>query len=398
MIKKPIIILLGGTIVTIAAAFAFFHYQPSTAEENQEVQTASFGTNKAEEKAWQKRLAAAFTKVDCPKIKRKWNNSHYQGPLIDTHIHIAHLPDGSPLENLDLGEEDQPNMGINVTMTDYICMMDTEGTSKVFGFFSVWDPVTEQSIELVKQTMEKYPARFVPFIMPPNHDDSPTGYPTVDAKTLEKMLKIEPGLFKGYGEIGLYERKGGGAKALPPDSKRLTEIYPVVRENKLLVYVHLGEGQKESFEKALKANPDINFIWHGDQLIPYGKNGEQDLQYIEDILNKHPNAYYGVDELYGDTFLIRPEVSKKEFIAHFKDYKPLLKKDLATWKGFIERHPDQVLWGTDRGWSLPWSLDPEVAITLNDYSRTFIKKLDPKVQEKFAYQNAEKLIGNQNIK
>lgn len=381
--------------MAVTGALVFSNYQTSTAQKEEQQETA-VETLEAKlsptERAWKKRISAAFNKVDCPKIERKWNDTHYQGKLIDTHIHIAPLPDGSPFENFTLNEDDRPSMGVNVSITDYVCMMDTEGTSRVFGFFAVWDPITEQSVELVKRTMAKYPDRFVPFIMPPDHDDSPKGYPTVDAKTLEKMLKIEPSLFKGYGEIGLYERKGG-AKALPPDSKRLTEIYPVVQKNKLLVYVHLGEGQKESFEKALKDNPDINFIWHGDQLITQRKDGSQDLSKIDAILSKYPNAYYGVDELYGDTFLLRPEVSKEEFIAHFKDYKPLLKKDVADWKAFIEKHQDQVLWGTDRGWSAPWSLDQEVAITLNDYSRTFIKKLDPKVQEKFAYKNALKLIG-----
>ncbi|MBI4232099.1 amidohydrolase family protein, partial [Candidatus Peregrinibacteria bacterium] len=183
-----------------------------------------------------------------------------------------------------------------------------------------------------------------------------------------------------------------GAPALPPDSERLLAIYPVIKKHNLLVYVHLGEGQKESFENALELFPAINFIWHGDQLIHNDENGEQVLDNIEEILSAHKNAYYGVDELYGDTWLLRPEVSKDEFLAHFNNYETLLKKDLKTWKGFIERHPDQVLWGTDRGWSTVWSLDQDVAITLNNYSRAFIGKLDPSVQEKFAYKNAEKLI------
>ena len=73
----------------------------------------------------------------------------------------------------------------------------------------------------------------------------------------------------------------------------------------------------------------------------------------------------------------------------------MLGKDLATWKDFIERHPDQVLWGTDRGVGSTWSLDPEVALTLNNYTRAFIGRLDPSVQEKFAYKNAERLFSKQ---
>lgn len=275
-------------------------------------------------------------------------------------------------------------------MDEWVCMMDYEGTSKAFAFFPVWEPITQQSLDVVKRTMETYPGRFIPFIMPPSHDDRPDGSSTADAQEMEAMLGISPGLFRGYGEIGLYGHPGG-APALPPNSTRLVEIYPVIRKHNLVVYFHIGEGQKEAFEKALKSNPDINFIWHGDQLIQCG-SCKQNLDDVEDILYNHPNVYYGVDELYGDVLLLGPGVTKEEFIAHFNDYSPLLEKDLATWKGFIERHPDQVLWGTDRGVGSVWSLDPEVALTLNNYSRAFIGRLDPEVQEKFAYKNAERLL------
>lgn len=332
------------------------------------------------------RIEAAFESVDCPSAStRELDDSYYQGPMIDTHIHIAPIPE-------EAGEtSESPLLGVNVKIADYICMMDYEETSKVFAFFPVWEPITLELLEVVDRTITTYPDRFVPFLMPPDRDDQPDGYPTVDAEELEEMLGVTPDLFQGYGEIGLYEREGG-APELPPDSQRLTEIYPVIRENHLVVYFHLGVGQKEVFESVLEANPDIDYIWHGDQLITSREDGSQNLEDVEEILSNHPNAYYGIDELYGDVWLLRPEVSKEEFLAHFEDYEPLLEEDLATWKGFIESHPDQVLWGTDRGGSAPWSVDPEVALTLNSYVRAFMGRLDPAVQERFAYQNAEQLM------
>lgn len=335
----------------------------------------------------------AFEPVNCPEnTARNLDASYYSGPMIDTHIHVPGLPDG-PFGGG--AESERPIMGVNVFIEDYICMMDTEGTSKVFAFFPVWEPITSELLEMVSRVMEEYPDRFVPFIMPPYHDDLPEGFPTVDAETLEGMLSVYPGLFEGYGEIGLYERgdNGGptGSPELPPNSERMLEIYPVVREKGLLVYFHLGRGQQEAFEEILDANPDINFIWHGDQLIS-GSGAQQDLSLVDEILTNHPNAYYGVDELYGDTWLLKPETSEEEFFAYFENPEPLLEQDWATWKAFIEKHPDQVLWGTDRGWSSPWSLDPEVALTLNTYTRAFIAGLDPSVQEKYAYKNAENLL------
>ncbi|MBI4231744.1 hypothetical protein HY605_00810, partial [Candidatus Peregrinibacteria bacterium] len=206
------------------------------------------------------RISAALRESECPEVEREYlDKTSYTGPLIDTHIHIPAIPD-SPYEKFDENDEQEhPIMGVNATISDYICMMDSEETTKVFAFFPVWDPITQESLDLVKRTMKKYPDRFVPFIMPPDHDDRTDGFPTVNATELAEMLNVYPGLFKGYGEIGLYERgdHGGpkGAPALPPDSERLLEIYPVVKKHNLLVYVHLGEGQKENFENALELFP-----------------------------------------------------------------------------------------------------------------------------------------------
>lgn len=289
---------------------------------------------------WDTRVSAALGEplgeTDCPQPpERHRYNSSYTGPMIDTHIHMAPIPDG-PVSS----DELRPALGVNLTVADYVCMMDTEGTSKAFTFFPVWEPIIPESIELVQQTMERYPDRFVPFLMPPDRDDRPDGYPTVTADILSQMLGTVSGLFRGYGEIGLYARgdHGGptGALELPPGSPRLLDIYPIVRKEKLLVYFHLGRGQQESFGKVLSANPDINFIWHGDQLIPYEEGGRQNLRHIAEILERHPNAYYGVDELYGDVWLLRHDVPKEQFFTHLEKYELLLKKDLATWKDFIE--------------------------------------------------------------
>ena len=342
---------------------------------------------------YKQRINNALATSDCPKISgRTFGEVYYKGTLIDTHYHIPHLQEYSPpWEEDGSGENNQPLLGKSVKISEIVCTMEQEGTSKVFAFFPVFPHLDWQSLEVVKRTMGLYPSKFVPFIMTPDNDNDPNGFPTVKAELLEEFLRQYPSLFKGYGEIGLYARKGG-APELPPDSQRLIDIYPVIRDHNLLVYFHLGEGHKDNFERILEQNPDINFIWHGDQLIKYEEEGRQNLKDVEDILSKHSNAYYGIDELYGDVWLLRPEVSKEEFLKHFNDYEKLLEKDLTTWKGFIERHPDQVLWGTDRGWSAPWSVDADVGLILANYSRAFIAKLDTNVQEKFAWKNAQKLM------
>ena len=95
--------------------------------------------------------------------------------------------------------------------------------------------------------------------------------------------------------------------------------------------------------------------------------------------------------LYGDQYLLNTRETKQSFLAALADFEPLLEKDLAAWKELIEEHPDRFVWGTDRGDAV-WTFDREVGRTLVDYGRAFIGRLDPGVQAKFAYQNAETLI------
>ncbi len=339
---------------------------------------------------WQRVFAKAFEPVDCPEPRDPATlpKGYYKGPMIDTHIHMQSLPDGEPGMPLDsYGGE---NIGTKRSVDQWACILDVEATKQAFVFFPVWEPIVKESVELVRQAMEKYPGRFVPFAMVPDDDGSPDGSPTVDAAILESFLNIEPGLFRGHGESGLYGHTGG-AHALPPDSPRMMEIYKVAKSHRLLVYMHLGEGQKDALKRAAAANPDVTFIFHGDQLIDCEKCDGTHSQ-VAEILEASPNVFYGVDELYGGEWLLKPDARKETFLQHFTTYKPLLEADQIKFKTFIEKHPDQVVWGTDRGVGPSWDKDPDVALILNDYARAFIGQLDPVVQEKIAYRNAERLL------
>ncbi len=337
-------------------------------------------------------LEAAFENTNCPEPEpREYPTGYYAGPLWDTHIHIPTIFDG-PFEKL--GPNDMPVLGGNVTMGDIMCTFATEGTEKAFGFFSVYRILTDAMVKVAARTVEQYPGQFVPFIMPPDRDDMPSGSPTVDAETLKRMLDVSPGLFKGYGEIGLYAREDGSAE-LPPDDPEMLAIYDALTAMGIsLAYVHLGVGHEDNLARAADMYPHINYIFHGDQLVMYEEDAQQNLSAIDELLTNHPNIFYGIDELYGDDFLLRPEVSKEAFFSYFNDYGPLLEEDIATWSAFIERHPTQVLWGTDRGWSSAWSLDIETGLLLTDYARAFIGRLDEDVRDLYAYKNAERLLNS----
>ncbi len=365
---------------------------PLEAQEEPEAEPAKSGWDAISERHWENLFEKAFRKITCPEPRDPATlpDGYYKGPIIDAHIHLQSLPDGEP--GLPEEEYDARNLGIGRSIDEWVCRMDTEGTMQSWVFFPVWEPITEESIKVVELAMETYPGRFIPFIMPPDDDGSPDGFPTVDAGELEAMLNLSPGLFRGYGEIGLYERPGGAA-ALSPDSERMMGIYKVAQEHGLVVYLHLGEGDKEALERAADTYPDVTFVFHGDQLIDCA-DCDRTPDAVAEILESHPNVYYGIDELYGNVWLIRPGSTKADFLEHFEDYGPLLETDMDNWKEFIESHPDQVVFDTDRGVSESWDTDPEVALTLNNCVRAFIGKLDPSVQEKLAWKNADKIFSS----
>ena len=344
-----------------------------------------------EQSVWKKRIDAAMAPSYCPPISKvEYPDSYYQGPLIDTHLHIPAIPDWSPEDDeMENGEAPegrfggpQALLGWNVKMSEIACTLKQEGTTKNFAFFPVYEDIPEQLLEIANRTMNAYPESFTPFIMSSGNDDEPDGFPTVDAETLKEMLAIYPDLFLGYGEIGLYERENNGALELPPDSKRLQEIYPIIKEHKLLVYFHPGERHEDNFEPVLKQNPEIIFIVHGDEI-------EGD---ISELMDEYANIYYTNDPSYSQHFPLYVGKNKEAFLAAAeRDFDSLIEKDLRRWKKMIEAHPDRFMWGSDRGDAV-WNYDQDVGLFLVKYARAFIGKLDPEVQEKYAYKNAERLL------
>lgn len=299
----------------------------------------------------------------------------YDGPMIDSHYHMpANLDQAKP----------NPQLGREFTLEDLDGNFQAENTRSAFTFFSVFESYpADDFIQAAENAESKFPNRFVRFLMPPSSDDNP---PTVGYKKIRKMLEDHPGLFKGYGEIGLYSFGGKNGRQYPPNHPIFNKIYPLIREHNLLVYFHPGNNQADAFRKTLRNNPDINFIVHGEQL-----RGD-----ISDLMDEYPNIYYTIDNLYGDQYLIRQGVTKQEFFDAIEDEDTLLDADIALWKDLINKHPNRVMWGTDRG-DVRWAYNGKVGKRMANYARAFIGRLDPAVQEKFAYKNAQRLIDDSGI-
>jgi uncharacterized protein Veg len=84
-------------------------------------------------------------------------------------------------------------------------------------------------------------------------------------------------------------------------------------------------------------------------------------------------------------------VPKEELLPYVKSkFDSTLKQDIARHKNMIEMYPDRFLMETDRQHRVHF--DKEMSALLDEYSRAFIGRLDPSVQEKFAHKNAKALL------
>lgn len=340
-------------------------------------------------KEWDKRINAALEPYECPSApKTTLPNSYYQGPLIDTHLHIPQLPDdfGGEIENhkkpqgVDsylydtIPESEVPLLGRSVTIDQIACTLKQEGSSKAFAFFPVFPESYIPQIELATKTIKRYPDLLIPFIQASGNEVA-----IVEENVLRKMLKVNPNLFDGLGEVGDSPTEPINP---PPDSTIYLENFEVAREKNLLVYFHPGQGHHKNLERALKKYPDVTFIVHADFIDPY----------IDGLIDRNPNVYYTANSIFEEiTPLFRFEEKEKFITTMERDWDILLKQALIKYKPLIEAHPDRYMWGTDRA-DIAWNYDADVGILLAKYGRAFIGQLDPAVQEQFAYKNAERLI------
>lgn len=355
------------------------------------------------EMAWQTRLDASFTDEACPVVPElNYAADRYQGRLIDTHLHMPQLPDYSlgfgdgerelqgfnetsfsnrddfdvPLEGFP-GSDQIPIAGDNITMNTIACTLQADGAEGGFAFYSVFTSQPDSVLDLAVETEKRWPGLLTPFISPPGQVNNVT---TVGGARLEELLVAYPDLFRGLGEMRF---NGSGKNSVDDLShSELLSTFPAVQSRSMHVYLHPDNDQAIPLARVLADNPDINFIAHGDEFEGL----------VTGLMDSFPNLYYTIDALMGDQYLLHPDETAAGYLSQTDSYPWMLEYDLDFWKEAIESHPDQFMWGTDRGGIVLWGWDIEISRRLVDYARAFISQLDPAVQEKFAYQNAERLI------
>ena len=304
---------------------------------------------------------------------------YYTGPLIDNHLHMPAFSSIVSMIAIQSGWEDMPAFDQKLSSDFLICLLDSEGIQKSFGFYLAPKPVLSSMVNGVKQIHQRHPDKIVAFYMP-------MPIPSIDPTTAEaeEILNENPGLFQGIGEVKFDFNEV--ENDLPEDSKYL-EKYLLADQHNLIIMMHPRKDQLDAVERLLKKHPTVPFLLHGVEVVRHD---------VGRLMNSYPNLYYSIDaeltSIYGWQASHQQQgPSKEEYLAYMRtNFNSKLQQSVEEWKVLIEDHPDQFLWGTDR--FARWHFDYKVGSVIEEMGRSFIGKLDPAVQEKFAYKNTERLL------
>jgi predicted TIM-barrel fold metal-dependent hydrolase len=168
------------------------------------------------------------------------------------------------------------------------------------------------------------------------------------------------------------------------DSPEMQKIYQLAQEYNVPVLIHWQHEMYnygfERFHKMLEKYPKVNFIghaqtwWanidknHNDQTVLYPKTNVTPGGLTDRLLSDYPNMYGDMSAGSGLNSLLRDE-------------------DHA--RGFIERHQDKLLYGSDCNDAVGHGEDCQGARTI-----AAIRKLSPnkEIERKLLYENSKKLF------
>ncbi len=304
--------------------------------------------------------------------------SYYEGPLFDSHFHLP-----PTVKHSDAGSE-FPVLEKDITLNQIVCQLEEEKVIGAFAFYfpNFWLMMNKSNtmeevfgkwateIQMVKKGSPEWMNLFL--VPGP-----------LSAEEVGSIYNSHSEVFKGLGEIAYFFPAAPRFSSSPDDEISLG-IFKLADENNLIVMVHPSQGQKDKLEKVLQQYPNVKFLIHG----------WENLGYIWELMERYPNLYFSVDGavLYPIFGIINGP--KGIFLSQFKkNFNSILDRDVTLWKPIIERFPEKFMWGTDK--SIDFHYSEEISILYEEFARAFIGKLNPSVQEKFAYKNAENLLHNE---
>lgn len=375
-----ILIIIVGAIV-IAAGGGIYYYQQSAkpSDEPAVVQEPSAEQPKPKTTEVPKPAEKSVVQKEVPKVvatapapvpalptcdltprPKKFNKTpYYTGPLFDAHIHV---PDFS-----------------GVSLNDFVCMLDKEKVKGMILFYWNSQLSLDKRLAEAESLKSASSGKIRVFVAPVQYN----------LKALEDIEAAHKGLYTGYGEMAFYNRGDPSQSYYPksPDEQQFLDIYALAEKNNFPVMIHPDRGQEQAVENVIKKYPNVRFYFHGDEIEAA----------ITGLMDKYPNVYYSIDAVlsrlpFPPADALHISSSESDYVSKVtQNFSAILDGAVNSWKAKIEKYPDRFTWGTDRG-GFNWHYGEEVSRLFEELSRSFIGRLDPSVQEKYAYKNAEALL------
>ncbi|MFC1847416.1 amidohydrolase family protein [Chloroflexota bacterium] len=290
----------------------------------------------------------------------------YTSPLFDTHLHTRNILQPDSAETL-LNYLDRENV-------DWAICFNTFPSSKISSLMPIVRSIGSRVIML----------------------RGGTSIHTGDFSEAELRQYLQPqGILWGFGEIGLWHDE---YQSVTFDSPQMQTIFQLVNEAKGIVMIHMSGGRRDErptelteVELSIAKYPDAIFLFHSINTFDV----------VAELVSKYPNVYYSMD--FGASFFKGTGVSLKptdaasnnaeSFLAAVNqtplDY--IVERNLEDLTPLLQQYPDRIFWGTD--FSEPWHFEEPVTDLAIRISRQFIGRLPADVQEKYAYQNAQRVFG-----
>ena len=294
-----------------------------------------------------------------PRPRQFSSTPYYTGQLFDAHIHVPNLAE--------------------VGLADLLCMFDKEKVKGSILFYWNGQLSLEKRLAEAESMKDASSGKIRLFVAPVQYT----------LKQLEDIEVAHKGLFTGYGEMAFYNRGDPSQSYYPksPDAQEFLDIYALAEKNNFFVMINPDQGQQQAVENVLQKYPNVKFYFHGDEIESA----------IIGLMDKYPNVYYSIDAVvsrlpFPPADALHISSSENDYVSKLtQNFSAILDGAVNSWKAKIEKHPDRFTWGTDRG-GFNWHYGEKVSRLFEELSRVFIGRLDPSVQEKYAYKNAEALL------
>ncbi len=305
----------------------------------------------------------------------------YTGPLFDTHLHLAHLYTGD-LSRLR-------------SAADLLSFLDRNKIEGAIGFYYFTKDKSMSFASVAEAIIRGTRSRVIPLLQPEGVGWTQFASGYYDETVLRQYLQPQ-GLLWGVGEIALYWVP---LQSVTFDSPVMQTVFQVVNELKGIVMIHpsnIRRGRPTELaevEPSIRKYPDAIFLFHGNNEV---------FNLVAQLMSQYPNVYFTMDatcwytSLMSDSLLYPTDAAADNAESFLTEVNRigsdrLVEVGLQRVTPRLQQYPDRIFWGTDLCY--PWHFEEPVTDVVISLSRQLIGRLPADIQEKYAYQNAQRVFG-----